>query len=600
MNAQAGITDLIAWLAPYQQTLPWWLLGALLAVCLIVFTRRSVVLQRQLASLHSVYEAANQELVMVRERLAARDTELRRQQVEAERAIFSMTAEKDRERQRYEFLAQEHGRLQAELATEQTKALRIGDLTVERDGARTQLEAVREEKNTVEARLAALQSQLEEEHKALEERILLQAKTEQAAREHAEARVDELTQERDEARCQVEELRQEKSELDTSFAALQTKLGEERKSAQEKIALLEQAELRLAKEFENLANRIFDEKQQKFSEANKNSVEALLNPVRQQLTDFRKKVEDVYDNENKERASLRTEINSLRSLNERIGKDALNLTKALKGDSKARGNWGEMQLERLLEESGLRKEHEYEVQASHRNEEGQRFQPDVVIHLPERKDVIIDSKVSLIAYEQYHSAETDEERQRHLRAHIGSLKTHFTGLSAKNYDELIGVNSLDLVIMFVPIEPALLLAFEHESNLFSDAFARRILLVSPSTLMATLQIIHNIWRYEHQNRNAQDIAAEAGKLHDQFVAFVDALEKVGDQIKKAAESYDTAHKRLTSGRGNLVGRSQKLRMLGAKTKKTITSNLLEAAAEDDDAVVLPPGEALTYEEIAAQ
>lgn len=242
----------------------------------------------------------------------------------------------------------------------------------------------------------------------------------------------------------------------------------------------------------------------------------------------------------------------------------------------------------------------YKVQASHRNEDGQRFQPDVVVHLPEQKDVIIDSKVSLVAYEQYHSAETDEERQRHIRTHITSLRTLFTGLSTKNYDELIGIHSLDLVIMFVPIEPALLLAFEHEPNLFSEAFTRRILLVSPSTLMSTLQIIHNIWRYEHQNRNAQTIATEAGKLHDHFVSFIEALEKVGDQIKKAADSYDTAHKRLTSGRGNLVGRTQKLRSLGAKTKKAISNNLLEAAMEDDDEAVLLSEEALTYEGIVAQ
>jgi DNA recombination protein RmuC len=254
-----------------------------------------------------------------------------------------------------------------------------------------------------------------------------------------------------------------------------------------------------------------------------------------------------------------------------------------------------MKLERLLEESGLAKGREYDVQVSHRNEDGQRFQPDVVVHLPEKKDVIIDSKVSLVAYEQFYTAETDDERQRQLRAHIASLRTHFNGLSAKNYDELIGVNSLDLVIMFVPIEPALLLVFEHEPNLFSEAFNRRILLVSPSTLMATLQIIHNIWRYEYQNRNAQTIAAEAGKLHDQFVSFVDALEKVGDQIKKAGESYDTAHKRLTSGRGNLVGRTQNLKILGAKAKKNIGNELLEEAAENDDELVLLPDETNTDE-----
>jgi len=412
-------------------------------------------------------------------------------------------------------------------------------------------------------------------------------------------RLDELTKELNISRSQLELLRNEKSAGDSSLAVMQTKLDEERNSAREKIALLEQAEDRLGKEFENLANRIFEEKHQKFSEVSKTGVEALLTPMREQLTDFRKRVEDVYDNENKERASLRTEIQSLKSLNERIGVDALNLTRALKGDSKARGAWGEMKLERLLEESGLAKGREYDVQVSHRNEDGQRFQPDVVVHLPEKKDVVIDSKVSLVAYEQYYTAESDDERQRQLRAHITSLRTHFNGLSAKNYDELVGVNSLDLVIMFVPIEPALLLAFEHEPNLFSEAFNRRILLVSPSTLMATLQIIHNIWRYEYQNRNAQTIAAEAGKLHDQFVSFVDALEKVGDQIKKAGESYDTAHKRLSSGRGNLVGRTQNLKILGAKAKKNIGNELLEAAAENDDELVLVTDETNTDEEMVS-
>ena len=402
------------------------------------------------------------------------------------------------------------------------------------------------------------------------------------------SRLQTLSCERDLARSLLDALRMEKNKTDADLAAMESRMVEERKSAGEKIQLLEKAEQRLAKEFENLANRIFEEKQKTFSEHSRTSMEALMSPMRQQLTDFRKKVEDVYDHDNTERASLRSEIQSLKSLNERIGVDALNLTRALKGDSKTRGIWGEMQLERLLEQSGLRKGHEYDVQASHRNEEGQRFQPDVVVHLPENKDVVIDSKVSLVAYEQYHSAESDDERQRQIRAHIASLRSHVSGLSAKNYDELIGVNSLDLVIMFVPIEPALLLAFEHEPGLFSESFARRILLVSPSTLMATLQIIHNIWRYEHQNRNAQIIATEAGRLHDQFVAFVEALEKVGDQIKKAGESYETAHKRLISGRGNLVGRTQNLKILGAKTRKSLTRDLLEQSEENDGAPALFP------------
>ena len=647
-----------------SQALPWLIALFLLGIALVYFIRRAALLQREMAARSSAMELAAQEQIAAKERLLAREAELDRQRIDWEKQLTAMTTEKGQERQRYEVLSKEYAQLQADLATQQTKALRIDELTKERDLARGQLDLLRKEKSAVDATLAALQSQMEEEHKATEERTRLhakaetaaqdaaqnkidelmsernsardlldllrkeknavdanlaalqsqmdeehksteertrlQAKSETTARETAQAKIVELTTERDSARALLEALRQEKGTLDTDYATMISKLDEERKSAREKIALLEQAELRLAKEFENLANRIFEEKHQKFNEVSKIGVEALLTPMREQMSDFRKKVEDVYDNENKERASLRTEIQSLKSLNERIGVDALNLTKALKGDSKTRGTWGEIQLERLLEESGLAKGREYDVQASHRNEDGQRFQPDVVVHLPEKKDVVIDSKVSLVAYEQYYTAESDEERQRQIRAHTASLRTHFSGLSAKNYDELIGVNSLDMVIMFVPIEPALLLAFEHEPNLFSEAFNHRILLVSPSTLMATLQIIHNIWRYEYQNRNAQAIATEAGKLHDQFVSFVDALEKVGDQIKRAGESYDTAHKRLTSGKGNLVGRTQKLRILGAKVKKSINSELIEIALENDDELSPIPDETSQSEEIAAQ
>jgi len=647
-----------------SQALPWLIAIIVLGLALVYFIRRATVLQQEIATRANTMELAIQDQIAAKERLLAREAELDRQRNDWEKQMTALADEKGQERQRYENLAKEFSQLQADLATQQTKALRLDELIKERDVARTQLEQVRQdksvidatfaalqsqmeeerkateertcmhakaeaiakdaanikieeltterdsarakldllsaEKNTVDANLAALQSQMEEEHKATEERTILFAKAEVTAKETAKIKIEELTIERDNARTQLDLLRKGKNEVDTTFAAMQSQMEEERKSAREKIELLEQAENRLAKEFENLANRIFEEKHQKFSQVSKTSVEALLTPMREQLTDFKKKVEDIYDNENKERASLRTEIQGLKLLNERIGVDALNLTKALKGDSKARGNWGEMLLERLLEESGLTKGREYDVQASHRNEDGQRFQPDVVIHLPEKKDVVIDSKVSLVAYEQYHSAENDVDRQRQLRAHVASLRTHFVGLSGKKYDELIGVNSLDLVIMFVPIEPALLLAFEHETNLFSEAFNRRILLVSPSTLMATLQIIQNIWRYEYQNRNAQTIANEAGKLHDQFVSFVEVLEKVGDQIKKAGESYDIAHKRLTSGNGNLVGRTQKLKILGAKTKKTINNELLEMAAENDDVLTLLSDETIIDEEIVAQ
>ena len=658
------MTTLRSQVMAYHEFTPWLIALLVLGMILIYFIRRSVVLRQEITTCCNTLNLTIQEHIAVKERLVAREAEVDRLRCDTEKQISTLTGEKEREHQRNKILAKEFSQLQIDLATEQTKAsrldkvtnerditrnqldlvrkeksvvdaelaalqsqieeehkateertrlhakveeaaqeaaqARIDELTSERDNARSQLDMARKEKNSINSQLAALQSQLEEEHKALEERTVLQVKAEKTARETAEARIAELTSERDSSRMKADLLRKEKSDLETHSAALESKMDEERKSAQEKIALLEKAEHRLSQEFENLANRIFEEKHQKFSEVSKTSVETLLSPMREQLIGFRKKVEDIYDYENKERASLRTEIQTLKNLNERISLDALNLTNALKGDSKTRGNWGEMQLERLLEESGLRKGHEYDVQMSHRNEDGQRFQPDVVVHLPEKKDVIIDSKVSLVAYEQYHAIESNDERMRQLRAHISSLRNHFSGLSSKNYDELIGVNSLDLVIMFVPIEPALLLAFEHEPNLFSEAFSLRILLVSPSTLMATLQIIHNIWRYEHQNRNALTIATEAGKLHDQFVSFVEALEKVGDQIKKAGDSYDTAHKRLTSGKGNLVGRTQKLKVLGAKTKKTITNKLLETAAELDEDLAMLPDEIPAFEEITAQ
>ena len=387
-----------------------------------------------------------------------------------------------------------------------------------------------------------------------------------------------VSEERDRVRNALQQEAHTLSEFKKEAAANESALKERINSANEKLQLLESAEKRLQSSFENLANRIFEEKHEKFNEASKTGVEALLNPMRQQLGDFRKRVDEVYDKENEQRTTLRAEITQLKNLNERISSDALNLTNALKGDSKVRGNWGEVQLELLLQESGLKKGREYDVQKSHKNEEGKRYQPDAIVHLPDNKDVIIDSKVSLVAYEAYHSSDTDGDRERYLKEHLSSIRTHISQLSGKNYDELVGLRSLDLVIMFVPIEPALLLALEHEPGLYNEAYNKRIVLVSPTLLMATLQIINNIWRYEDQNRHALVIAEEAGKMYDQFVGFVESLDKIGDHIRKAGESYDTAKKRLIDGRGNLVGRTQKLKDLGAKAKKSISKELLDEGA----------------------
>ncbi len=308
-------------------------------------------------------------------------------------------------------------------------------------------------------------------------------------------------------------------------------------------------------------------------------MQSVIAPLSSQLDEFRSRIETIYDTENRERASLLTEIRLLKDMNERLGREATNLARALKGDSKQRGNWGEIQLQRILEESGLRKGREYEVQVSVQTEDSRRLQPDVIVHLPEGKDIVIDSKVSLVAYEKYHSAEDEQERKIHIKAHIASIRSHIKSLGSKGYNRLPGIKSLDMVIMFVPLEPALLLAFEHDPELFNEAFRNEILLVGPSTLMATLQIIYNIWRHEYQNRNALEIATEAGKLHDQFVLFADALEKTGVQLKKAMDSYETTRKRLVAGRGNLVSRTLKLQDLGARAKKKMPVNLLDGLEE---------------------
>ena len=378
----------------------------------------------------------------------------------------------------------------------------------------------------------------------------------------------------------LERAKQEKASLQAKLSELETRLEDERKNAEEKLVLLQEAREQLKLEFQNVANRIFEDKSQKFTEQNRENIEGVLKPMREQLSDFKKKVEDVYDKESKDRVSLLNEIIHLKTLNERISEDAVNLTNALKGQSKTRGAWGEMILERVLEESGLQKGREYEVQSMYASEEGQRRHPDVIVHLPEGKDIVIDSKVSLAAYEKFCSADTEDKRDKRLKEHIISIRTHIKTLGEKRYEELEGIRTLDFVLMFLPIEGAFWTAIESEQGLFNEAFSKNIMLVSPSTLLATLRIINNIWRYEDQNRNALIIAKKAGDLYDKFVGFVEALDDVGQKIGKAQESYHTARNRLAEGRGNLVRRSEELRQLGVKAQKDLPEGLLVQALEE--------------------
>lgn len=385
---------------------------------------------------------------------------------------------------------------------------------------------------------------------------------------------------------EIQQLRQELSSKSQQVARFQVLVEKGEAALAEQKQQLEQTRVSMTQQFENLANRIFEEKQQAFVRRSEDSLRKSLDPLERQLGDFRKRVEHVYDRENAERNSLLGQIKALREQTQRISDEALNLTSALKGDRKIQGNWGEVVLERLLEESGLQKGREYETQVTLKdsNDEGRRRQPDVIVRLPEGKDLIIDSKVSLVDYERYASAETDEERTQALKQHVNSLRAHITGLNKKAYEQLEGVRTLDFVFIFVPIEAAYMLAMQADPELFRFAYEKQIVLVSPTSLMATLRTVENIWRYEKQNKNAEKIAAEAGKLHDQFALVLESLDILGSRIRQADEAYQETYKRLATGRGNAVKRIDSLRKLGAKTRKQIAADLREKA---EDAHKLP-------------
>ena len=370
------------------------------------------------------------------------------------------------------------------------------------------------------------------------------------------------------------ELSADIAQLNTEKLVLEEKLSSQQSNFESQLKLVQEAKVSLGQEFENLANRIFDDKQTKFSEHSKQVLETSLSPLRRDLGDFRKQVSSAYDKENADRNRLAGQISELQKQTMKVSSDAASLANALKGDNKQQGNWGEFVLEKLLEDSGLSKGREYETQVALKDEEGKRRNPDVIIHLPEGRDIIIDAKVSLIDYERYFHAEEGESRNQSLNQHLNSLRTHIKGLSVKNYEKLENVNSLDFVLIFIPVESAFMLALDNDPDIMREAYDRGIILVSPSTLMVTLRTIKNLWRYADQNINAQQIAEKAGGLYDLFVLHVEALEDIGKHLDKSKDAYDTAFKRLSTGRGNLVKRSEELKTLGAKTKKALADKLL--------------------------
>jgi len=382
--------------------------------------------------------------------------------------------------------------------------------------------------------------------------------------------------------AEFKQLQQLFIETKTHNAELQTRMDEQAKNTAEKLKLLLDAELRLNTQFENLAGKIFDERSKQFTEHHKTSLDHIVTPLREQLGEFKQRIEAVYDNENKDRISLREEIVSLRRDTAQMNQEALNLTRALKGDKKAQGNWGEMILETVLEKSGLRKGIEYETQGAFRDEDNRLFKPDVIVRLPEDKDVVIDSKVSLLAYERYCSSEDDQERVAALKQHAEAVRNHIKGLSNKDYSALKGLRSLDFVLLFMPIESAFIAAFQADEGLFTDAFEHKIIVVTPTTLLATLRTIENIWRYERRNENARAIADKAGSVYDKLCGFVEDIEKLGKQLSTVNSTYDAMRSKLSQGRGNLISQAGSFVELGVKVKKTLPKTITGQTGIDSD------------------
>ncbi len=368
---------------------------------------------------------------------------------------------------------------------------------------------------------------------------------------------------------------------DIRLAELETRLAGEREQLAKQAVFVEQQMKALQLQFEQQASRILEEKAQKFTEQNKTGLDVLLSPLREQIKDFREKVENTYNNEARERFALKEQIAGLEALNRQISDDASNLARALKGDKKLQGNWGEVILSRVLEESGLREGHEYEAQFSVTDDEGQRRLPDVVVHLPENRDIVIDAKVSLNDYERYCSSEDAAERERLLKLHTAAIRNHIKALSEKRYEGLPGIRTLDFVFLFMPVEAAFMLAVEHDPALFREAFDKKIIIVSPTTLLATLRTVESIWRYERLNQNAEKIANEAGRLHDKFATLLSHLDDLGRALERSRESYD---KTMTSlnGRGGLVGKVEALKKLGANAKKALPTEKFDIDSAEAD------------------
>lgn len=368
------------------------------------------------------------------------------------------------------------------------------------------------------------------------------------------------------------QLNGELKEKEMELVALRAQMEEQQNSQMSEKRSLQETRQLLFKEFELAAKKLFEAGQDKINTTGKHNLEIVLKPFRDQLQSFNKRVEDIYHKENTQRNQLVGQISALQKQAQAISTEANNLAAALKGENKTQGGWGEIVLERLLEQSGLTRGREYETQNTYKNEEGKNLRPDVIVHLPDNKDIVIDAKVTLTHFEAWSNAEGKDERERYLKSHIDSIRTHIKGLSLKNYEQMEGVRTLDFVFLFMPVESAYVIATQQTPGLFKEAYEKNIVLVSPSSLMVALRTVETIWRYEKQNKNAEAIAESAGKLYDQFARFVDSLDEVGKYLGRASDAFDISKKRLSTGKGNLFRRVEILRELGAKTSKKLAND----------------------------
>ena len=481
--------------------------------------------------------------------------------------------------------------LQIELSSARERASRVPELERELAASVQTLSSANERKATLESEVMRM-PELERRQAQTSDALAQAAGAAVELRESSSRLTAELAAEREnlgalrlrfeEIQARLEAQRTAAHSLGVEVAQLRNTLEGERNVSQEKLALLLDAKVALTDQFKALANEILEEKSKRFTEQNQTNLGALLDPLKLKITEFQTKIEDTYVKEGNERSALGVELRHLKELNQQLSEDAKNLTRALRGSAKAQGTWGEWILETVLDGSGLRKGHEYVVQSSLSREDGTRALPDVIIHLPEGRSLVIDSKVSLVAYEEFAVTENERERAAAGKRHMESIKGHIKGLSGKNYQSLYSLNSLDFVLLFVPIEPAFMLAVASDRDLFMDAWNCNVLLVSPSTLLFVVRTVAHLWRQEAQSRNAQEIAKRGAELYDKFVGFVEDMNSLGNRLKQAQSAFDDAFGKLANGRGNLVGQAQKLRQLGVKPSKSLAPALVDGAYETDE------------------